>query len=198
MSADRWEYVAVSRCRAEKFQDVSPVFDVEARYRPERAHQPDPRVVITAVWDSDLPDALLALQVLIDGGDESTVEGFTLLPTSAALMRTIPYARLLRQALTELEEQDNNMQIVENRNLSDVQELPNFAELRKEWPKGDTREVAKWAGYVYMKAVADGEASTKAVAESFGVSRSTAKRMIALAREQEFIAAHVVGAPGSR
>lgn len=191
MSVDRWEYVGVTRNCEERFAHVPGIFDVEARYRSTNAMMATPKVTITAGWgDPDFLDDMMPLRIIIDAGDTGLDGQVAALSIEATFLRSIPYERLLGQAAVELNSQHGTLPAGE--------ELPDFDQLRGEWPKGDTREVARWTAYVYTKAVGEGRAPTKSVADTFKVSRSTAQRMIALARELGMLASSVVGSPGSR
>lgn len=195
MSAGKWEYVGVSRNSEPAYSDA-PTFDVEARHPYGKTGRVYVRLQLTVGWDVDHPEDLYTLRMVVDGVDPTDNAGHVVLPARADFLRTIPYRKLLSQAATELTARNSESPTIEK--LQRVTEVPDLKALRSEWPKGDVQTVVKWVGYVYTTAVADGNAPTTAVSHEFGVSRATAQRMVAAAREGGFIAEHVVGGPGSR
>ena len=58
-----------------------------------------------------------------------------------------------------------------------------YKDLAKEWPKGDLVKVSHAVAEVYTNAVQEGNPPKQAVVQTFGISTSTAGRMIAKARE---------------
>lgn len=104
-------------------------------------------------------------------------------------LRSLPIGRLLSQAALDVFG-------VERADESDGEGPPEFAELRAEWPDGDTERVAKWVGWLYQRAVMTGDPATKAVQDAMAVSRRTAQRMIGVARERGYLPAEVVSASG--
>lgn len=167
------------------------------------------RVRIVGEWAPDSVDQFNTLSVTIDGvtlpyeredgmqldeDDYPDDEVLDWIYPDSSLLRDVPFRRLFSQASADLRRQRQPMagnESVDN----EPGFLPDFRELRKEWPKGDTRKVASWAGYLYAAAVTDGMPATKAVQDAFDVSRRTAQRMIGTARELGFLADDVVGAP---
>lgn len=223
MAAGDWEYHGVTQVRpADPESGESALYRVEA-LKSLWAAGKDPtnyvtpqsyvRVRIVGEWVPDLVEQFKTLSVTIDGvmlpdmleggqglGDDGSLyEVPEWISPDSSLLRDMPFRRLFTQASAELRDREHG-KILDGQQSLPIDyfdgKLPDFRELRKEWPKGDTRKVANWAGNLYMAAVADGQPATKAVEDAFGVSRSTAKRMVALARELGFIADHVVGAPG--
>lgn len=101
------------------------------------------------------------------------------------LLSYAPYTSLLTQAWLHVSEEPGH--------LPSAGDL-DFSALREEWPDGNIVEVSKGVGAVHRNALAHGEPAQKAVQDTFNVSRSTAGRMIAKARELGFI--HVKGVAG--
>ncbi|WP_414120835.1 hypothetical protein [Corynebacterium nuruki] len=187
MAAGDWEYHGVSEWEEPETGNFSWL--VEAR-RPRPRTDWYVRLLMWCLVDLDDPaDEMSPVKAQFDVVDPTgyLAENHGSAPFSPVELRDVPYRRLLSQATLDAGRRESDYR---------VQNPPDFKALRAEWPKGDTDEVARWAGWVYKRAVADGQPATKAVEDAFGVSRSTAKRMVALARELGFIADHVVGAPG--
>lgn len=130
------------------------------------------QVVLTTFFDGECRD--LSIQKI-----EATVLtekdqiGETLLPHG--LMRDFPYNEILSKAALQIQEihppEDGS------------NEASNFHQLRNEWPNGDLEAVSKAVAGEYHLATLTGQPAQQAVAEAFNVSRSTAGRMIAKARE---------------
>lgn len=197
MAAGDWDYIGVEQVMREDedhYLGFTP-YCIEARH-PASPGAGYVRLRIYARWDKDEPDVFDALRVVVDGVTvESGHEFARFIVANSALLTGVPFRRLFSQAAVDLKHRTRLSAGVDSLLDSDPQILPDFRELRKEWPKGDTRKVASWAGYLYAAAVADGQPATKAVEDAFGVSKATARRMIARARELDFLADDVVGAP---
>lgn len=191
-SAGDWDYVGVHRLRTAEYDDVPAVFQLEARRPLGRSTTRYVRLLVDFGWDFDHPDEPYPLHIGVGGVDPDNTRAHIVIPADSALLRSVPLRRLFGQATAELVQRHGK---VSPKSQRDAVELPDFRQLRTEWPKGDTRTVAKWAGYLYAQAVADGQPATKAVEDAFGVSKTTARRMVAMARELEFLADNVVGAP---
>lgn len=195
MEVGEWEYVGVTVGEFPGMEHEHYV--IEARL-PRRGTAWYVRLRISAGADAEVAAARLTMHgvhidVLDPTGEayESAAEmgGYAILPLFAGELSRVPYTRLLAQASAELNQTDDFTP-------DDPADLPDFHALRAEWPNGQRAdEVAMWAGYLYTRAVVDGQAATKAVEEAFGVSKSTAKRMIARARDCGYLADDVVGAP---
>ncbi|MGP5432475.1 DUF6214 family protein [Corynebacterium variabile] len=195
MEVGEWEYIGVT---LGEFPGVDvETYVVEARL-PRRGTAWYVRLRISTTADGEASSASLTMNnVHIDVVDPSgkaqqhaAAEGGTaVLPLFARELSRVPYTRLLAQAAVELNRADNFTP-------DDPDNLPDFHAMRAEWPNGQRAdEVALWAGNLYTRAVVDGHAATKAVEDAFGVSKSTAKRMIARARDRGYLADDVVGAP---
>ncbi|WP_313094395.1 DUF6214 family protein [Corynebacterium variabile] len=195
MEVGEWEYIGVT---LGEFPGVDvETYVVEARL-PRRGTAWYVRLRISATTDGELTSANLVMHsvhidVLDPTGDvyKSAAEmgGYGILPLFARELSRVPYSRLLAQATVDLSRTDDFTP-------DDPDDLPDFHALRAEWPNGQRAdEVALWAGNLYTRAVVDGQAATKAVEDAFGVSKSTAKRMIARARDSGYLADDVVGAP---
>lgn len=74
-----------------------------------------------------------------------------------------------------------------------LEELYDFQELRKEWPKGDLTKVSTAVADVYLSAIGNGTPPKNDVAERFNTSKATAGRMIAKARELGILKVSSVG-----
>ena len=171
------------------------------------------RVRIVGEWAPDSADQFNTLSVTVDGvilpyeredglpvdeDDYPDDEVLDWISPDSSLLRDVPFKRLFSQAAADLRGRERGKILDGQRSLPIDYlggKLPDFKALRAEWPKGDTRKVASWAGYLYASAVADGQPATKAVQDAFDVSRRTAQRMIGMARELDFLDADVVGAP---
>lgn len=195
MAAGEWEYIGVESAHMQDGDDYrgQDMYLLEA-HRHRRQGGNFVRLRIYARWVQEYPQSFETLRVIIDGAaveSGRTVERFVI--ADSDLLRGVPFRRLFSQASTDL------MRLTAVPNPapegSPSTTLPDMVKLRGEWPKGDTREVAKWAAVLYGQAVEDRNPATRAVQDAFNVSRSTAKRMIDLARELGFLADDVVGAP---
>ncbi|GEM_PF-6509299 len=81
----------------------------------------------------------------------------------------------------------------------DEPQIIDYATLRKEWPNGNNmRGLLAVVSFIYNRAVQRELPATMQVAKAFGVSRATASRMIARAREDGFDLANPVPYPGRR
>ncbi|MFV8380091.1 hypothetical protein [Corynebacterium hindlerae] len=67
------------------------------------------------------------------------------------------------------------------RELGPVEGVPPW--VVEEWPRGDLEVVFEWVDRIYSRALLTGEPPTAAVAEAFGKSHATGKRMVAAARK---------------
>ena len=194
MAAGEWEYIGTEQ---QPMQDTAlyngeDVYRIEA-HRHRRPDGPYVRLRIYAVWRPAAHE-FDALRVVVDGAETAagqTVERFV--AADSGLMRSVPFRRLFGQADADLSKRAETEAAAPAG--AAPTDLPDMVKLRAEWPKGDTAEVARWAGRLYAAAAEERSPATKAVEDAFNVSRSTAKRMIALARELGFLAADVVGAP---
>lgn len=195
MEVGEWEYIGVT---LGEFPGIDyETYVIEARL-PRRGTAWYVRLRIAAGADAETASARLTMDgvhidVLDPTGEayESAAEmgGYAILPLFARELSRVPYTRLLAQAAVELNQ-------TEDFTPEDPDDMPDFHALRAEWPNGQRAdEVALWAGNLYTRAVVDGHAATKAVEDAFGVSKSTAKRMIARARDRGYLADDVVGAP---
>lgn len=195
MEVGEWEYVGVT---VGEFPGVDvETYVVEARL-PRRGTAWYVRLRISTTADGEASSASLTMNnVHIDVVDPSgkaqqhaAAEGGTaVLPLFARELSRVPYTRLLAQAAVELNRADNFTP-------DDPDNLPDFHAMRAEWPNGQrVDEVVMWAANLYTRAVVEGQAATKAVEDAFGVSKSTAKRMIARARDRGYLTDDVVGAP---
>lgn len=195
MAVGEWDYIGVTEG---EFPGVDgETYVVEARL-PRRGTAWYVRLRISATADGEASLARLTMNnVHIDVVDPSGKAqqyaaaggGTAVLPLFARELSRVPYTRLLAQASAELNRTDDFTP-------EDPDDMPDFHALRAEWPNGQRAdEVALWAGNIYTRAVVDGHAATKAVEDAFGVSKSTAKRMIARARDRGYLADDVVGAP---
>ncbi|MGJ0183898.1 hypothetical protein [Corynebacterium glyciniphilum] len=219
MAAGEWVYQGISRISRDDSEFVAgtDLYRIEARRAVGVSDIDAPdgvvlrdyvRLQMIAEWDQNSQDQFSMLRMTVDGvtvyeslsgapletADTSENELHTWITPDSDLLRSVPFRRLFSQASAELLVRSQVSDQVPADAVPGF--LPDFREMRSEWPKGDTRQVARWAGYVYATAVADGQPANKAVEEAFGVSRTTAKRMVTLARELGFLADSVVGAPG--
>ena len=112
---------------------------------------------------------------LIDSINVTPGESSLFLKPDAFLLRDIPLNRIISQASYEITTRKNVAAEM-------IESIPNFQALATEWPKGDIDEVAKWAGYIYLNAIKSGKPANKAVQDAYGMTRSTAQRVIKRAR----------------
>lgn len=123
----------------------------------------------------------VVLGITIDSDDDVSP-----LTVDAFLLRDLPLTSLLAQARMELA--GHTASVTDG-------DTPNFRELANEWPKGDIDEVARWAGHIYLSAIRDGIPANKAVQDAYGMTRSTAQRVIKRARTLGHIPEDIVAPP---
>ena len=118
---------------------------------------------------------------LVNGNYEVTelkVNGFHGEPIPSDLLRKIPLRTIVRAAVSKELRQSN---------LDQAFDLSNF-----DGPEATERFTA----FIYRMARVLGEAPTRAVMDSRGVSRSTASRMVSAARKAGYLGADEVGHAG--
>lgn len=108
-----------------------------------------------------------------------------LCPVTPKEVREFPLVQLLNQAEIALSCDSQN-------DLDDS--AVNYAALRKEWPKGDVDKVCKAVADLYHHAATINIGRQEVIEAAFEVSKATAGRMIAKARELGYI--HVSSAVG--
>ena len=189
MDAGEWQYIGVTPGTLPGA--TSGTYIVEAHKRG-RWHETIRLRIATMGPDQEDPAGKLRPVAVMFDAVVDGVAGFHPELAVGDLAR-VPYSRLLSQAGADPSRADI-APLTPTLSASD-ETPPDFHELRKEWPKGDTDTVARWAGRLYSRAVAAGDSATKAVEDAFGVSKSTAKRMVGLARDLGYLDANVVGAP---
>ena len=190
----QWEYVGTTPVDDADHPDW-PIYEVEARTEENPIFGYD-RLRIRTVPDESSDD-LNIFRITIDhvvGTMFQRASGWVssadvqMNPRSPHL-RSLPIGRLLSQAALDVFK-------VERPAETGGETPPDFRELRTEWPKGDTDRVAKWAGWLYQRAVSAGDPANKAVQDAFDVSRRTAQRMIGMARDLGYLPEQVVSASG--
>ena len=120
------------------------------------------------------------IKILIENAKMKRGEYSRLTPEA---VRTLPVASLVTQV--ELDFSDDLP-------LDDA--LPDWASLRAEWPKGDLTKVLPEVARLYNTAAAHNWGRQERVQAAFDVSKATAGRMIAKARELGYI--RISGAVG--
>lgn len=214
MAAGDWSYQGIREVREDEDEHDTRqlMYWIETR-RPLPQILPGldryARLRILVARDPGRRDGLDAYKIVVDSVDakstlsidDEVVDSLPdhgQIPADSDLLRGVPFRRLMTQAAADLRERERE-HIEHGQQTLPVDffggEVPDFRALRAEWPKGDTERVASWAGHLYAAAVADGQPANRAVEDAFGVSRTTAQRMIARARELGFLADDVVGAP---
>lgn len=108
-----------------------------------------------------------------------------LYPVTPKEVREFPLVQLLNQAEIALSG--------DSQNGADAG-LVNYAALRKEWPKGDVDKVCRAVADLYHHAATINIGRQEVIEAAFEVSKATAGRMIAKARELGYI--HVSSAVG--
>ncbi|MGP5037683.1 hypothetical protein [Corynebacterium variabile] len=190
----QWEYVSTTRVTDPAHPDW-PIYEVEARTEANPIFGYD-RLRIHTLPDENSDD-LSIVKITIDhvtGTMFQRTDGWVssadvkMNPRSPHL-RALPIGRLLSQAALDVFRVERPVE-------TGGETPPDFTELRAEWPKGDTDRVAKWAGWLYQRAVVAGDPANKAVQGAFDVSRRTAQRMIGMARERGYLPEQVVSASG--
>lgn len=108
----------------------------------------------------------------------------------AGRLRSIPYGELTVKVLGRLNHPSVRLGLGY---IGQDEDEYDFRELRQEWPNGDIEQVSKVVTGSYLHAIVSGHPPKTVIAERFGVSTSTASRMIAKARELGFLHAQSVG-----
>lgn len=214
MAAGDWTYQGVRKVRADEdeYDSHQLMYWIETR-RPLPQILPGldryARLRILVARDPGRRDGLDAYKIVVDSVDarstlsidDEVVDSLPdhgQIPADSDLLRGVPFRRLMTQAAASIRERERE-HLEHGQQTLPVDffggEVPDFRALRAEWPKGDIDKVASWAGHLYATAVADGQPANRAVEDAFGVSRTTAQRMIARARDRGFLADDVVGAP---